>query len=363
MIEIALDELEKLNPDEYVPVDIRGEIAYAHGHMPGAICWSDRESVDLLPKDKTLVVYCAIGENSVRFARGLREKGYDAYSLKDGFRAWLLNSCGELTESEKQRYDRQMLLPEIGPEGQKKLKRARVLIVGAGALGAPAALYLAGAGVGAIGIMDADSVGISNLHRQICHTTDRIGMNKAVSAGEAMERRNDLIRVEPYPYFLAPENAEEIIAKYDFVIDAADNFETKFLLNDACVSLRKPFCHAGVLRFQGQVMTWIPGEYPCYRCIFEEIPEPGSIPGCGQAGVAGPVPGIIGSIQALEAIKYITGAGDLLAGRMLVFDGLAMDMRIVAFPKKNARCKACGPGRARHVAEHAAEYRRTGCSM
>ncbi len=361
-IEISLDEVERMRPDSYVLVDIRGEDAYAHGHMPGAVCWDGKDPEGALPKDKEVVLYCGVGEKSVPVASALREEGYRAYSLKDGFRAWLMESCGDLTEPEKQRYDRQMLLPQIGLEGQKKLRRSKVLIVGAGALGAPAALYLAGAGVGAIGIMDADRVGISNLHRQIIHTGDRIGMNKARSAKAALERRNDLVRVTPYPYYLTPENAEETIAQYDFVIDAADNFETKFLLNDACVSLRKPFCHAGVLRFQGQVMTWVPGDYPCYRCIFEEIPEDGTIPDCGQAGVIGPVPGIIGSIEALEAIKYLTGAGELLAGRMLVLDGLTMEMRTVRFPKKNAHCKACGSGKpAERVADRARDYVRRSC--
>lgn len=360
--EITLEEAEKLQTDTYVFADMRGEIAYAHGHIPGAVRWDAGKGTDGLPTDKALIIYCSIGENSVPAARELRSKGYEAYSLKGGFRSWLLRSCDELTLTEMQRYDRQMLLPQVGMEGQKKLKNAKVLIVGAGALGAPAALYLAGAGVGTIGVMDADSVSVSNLHRQIIHSMDRIGVNKAKSAKTAMERQNDLIRVEAHPYFLTPENAEETVGRYDFVIDASDNFETKFLLNDACVLAGKPFCHAGVLQFQGQVMTYVPGDYPCYRCIFEEIPEEGTVPDCSQAGVLGAVPGIIGSIQALEAVKYIIGAGELLTGRMLIFDGLTMSMRTVRFQKKNESCRVCGSKRQiNNVKDHAGEYERNAC--
>ena len=364
MTVITMEKLEKLQPDTYIFIDIRGEIAYAHGHIPGAVCWNKDDSPGGLPKNKKLIIYCSIGENSVSVAQELQKKGYEAYSLKDGFRSWLIKSYDELTPLEMQKYDRQMLLPQVGIEGQKKLKYAKVLIVGAGALGAPAALYLAGAGVGAIGIMDADTVSISNLHRQIIHSIDRIGMNKAESAKAVLEHRNELIRVKEYPFFLLPENAEEIIREYDFVIDAADNFETKFLINDACVLLKKPFCHAGVLQFQGQVMTYVPGEYPCYRCIFEEIPEEGSIPDCSQAGVLGAVPGIIGSIQALEAIKYIVGAGELLVGKLLIFDGLIMNMRMVHFKKRNELCRVCGGKRQiNNVRDHAKEYARKTCSI
>ncbi len=362
--DISIEEVEKLQPDSYVFVDIRGEIAYAHGHIPGAICRSGDESPETLPRDKILIVYCSVGENSIPVARNLRAKGYEAYSLRDGMRAWLMKSCGELSGDEMQKYDRQMILPQVGIEGQKKLKRAKVLIVGAGALASPAALYLAGAGVGTIGVMDADRVSVSNLHRQIIHSVDSVGMNKAESARAAMARQNDLIQVKTYPFFLSPKNAEEVIGQYDFVIDAADNFETKFLINDACVLQERPFCHAGVLRFGGQVMTWVPGEYPCYRCIFEEIPERGTIPDCSQAGVLGAVPGIIGSMQALEAIKYILGAGELLTGKMLIFDGLTMNVRIVPFKKKNECCKVCGPRRQiERVADHPEAYERRECAL
>lgn len=364
MTVITLEKVETLQPDTYVFIDMRGEIAYAHGHIPGAVCWSRDEMSDSLPKDKILIVYCSVGDNSVPVAENLQEKGYEAYSLEGGFRSWLFKFGEELTPLEVQKYDRQIILPQVGNEGQKKLKYAKVLIVGAGGLGAPAALYLAGAGVGTIGIVDADTVSVSNLHRQIVHSLDRINMNKAESARIAMERQNELVRVKAYPFFLSPENAEEIISEYDFVIDAADNFETKFLINDACVLLKKPFCHAGILQFEGQVMTYVPGEYPCYRCVFEEIPEEGAVPNCSQAGVLGALAGIIGSIQALEALKYIIGAGELLTGKMLIFDGLSMNMRIVRLGKKNRACRVCGQERQiESVAAHAEDYIRKVCSI
>ena len=247
-----------------------------------------------------------------------------------------------------------------------------MLIVGAGALGAPAALYLSGAGVGCVGIMDADEVSLSNLHRQITHTADRIGRNKAESAKQAMLALNDRIRVRTYAEYLTPENADEIIRGYDFVIDAADNFETKFLINDACVLAGVPFCHAGILQFEGQIMTWVPGEQSCYRCIFEEIPESGLIPNCSQAGVIGALAGIVGSIQALEAVKYLLGIGELLTGRMMVFDGLTMKTRIAGFGRKNPVCRVCGSEeklksagkvKSRSVKENAEEYRVEACTV
>lgn len=361
---ISLNEVQRLKPEEYVYVDIRGEIAYSHGHIPGAICWGEGNEPDSLPKDKKLILYCGIGENSVPAAQNLRQLGYEAYSLKQGYRAWLKQCCEDLSSEELKRYDRQMILPQVGVEGQKKLKNAKVLIVGAGGLGAPAALYLAGAGVGTIGIMDADGVNISNLHRQIIHSTERLDMNKADSARVAIRQLNELVHVDTYPYFLAAENAEEIISRYDFVIDAADNFETKFLINDTCVLLGKPFCHGGILQFQGQVMTYVLGEYPCYRCVFEEVPESGSIPNCSQAGVIGAMGGIIGSVQALEAAKYILGTGGLLTGKLFVFDGLTMRTRIVDFKRRNPDCRVCGDNRQiQSIKDCAEEYEREACDI
>ncbi|MCQ2508800.1 MAG: HesA/MoeB/ThiF family protein [Dorea sp.] len=257
-----------------------------------------------------------------------------------------------------ERYERQMLMPEIGMEGQKKLREAKVLIVGAGGLGCPAAIYLAGAGVGTIGLVDNDEVSITNLHRQVLHTPKTLGVNKAESAKQAIEAFTSDTKVITYPYFITPDNAEEIIRDYDFVIDAVDNFETKFLVNDTCVLLEKPFCHAGITRFNGQALTWVPGmDIPCCRCIFEEIPEKGSVPNCSVVGVCGPAVGVLGCVQALEAIKYITGAGQLLTGRMFVFDGLTMKCRLAKFPQKSESCRVCGPeANIKSVKENYQEY-------
>ena len=182
-------------------------------------------------------------------------------------------------------------------------------------------------------------------------------MNKADSAKLSLKKLNDKIEIEAYPYMLTPDNAEEIMGKYDFIIDASDNFETKFLINDACVLMKKPFCHGGILQFTGQVMTYVPGNYPCYRCVFEEIPEKGSVPNCSEAGVIGAVAGIIGSIQALEAVKYILDVGELLTGKIFVLDGLSMKTRIVGFNNKNENCKVCGEHKTiTSVKKNAAEY-------
>ena len=245
-----------------------------------------------------------------------------------------------------------------------KLKKAKVLIVGAGGLGAPASMYLAGAGIGQIGLMDADFVSLTNLQRQIVFNETMIHKNKAKTTKEVLEKMNSRIVIKAYDEFLTPFNAEKVVSEYDFIIDAADNFETKFLINDICVLLKKPFCHAGILKFQGQVMTWVPGNSPCYRCIFEEIPEKSSIPNCSEAGIVGAMAGIIGSIQALEAIKYFTGAGELLVGRMFVLDGLSMNSRIVKFPNKNVHCRVCGKNAdIRSVMENKTEYAMNLCRI
>lgn len=250
-----------------------------------------------------------------------------------------------LSKEELQRYSRQLVMPEIGREGQRKLKNARVLVVGAGGLGSPVLLYLAAAGVGTIGIADGDRVELSNLGRQIIHDTAGLGRLKAESAAARIAALNPQVSVRVYPEFLTGENVDEVIADYDFVIDGMDNFEGKFMLNDACVRRKKPFCHGGVIRFQGQVMTWIPGGGACLRCVFGDVPGE-EVPHCAELGVLGAAAGVIGSVQALEAIKYITGAGELLAGRMFIFDGMSMTARIAEFKKTSKRCKACHPGQA-----------------
>ena len=247
-----------------------------------------------------------------------------------------------LTAAQMERYSRHILLREMGTEGQEKLLHAKVLILGAGGLGSPAALYLAAAGVGTIGIADADEVDLSNLQRQIIHTTADIGKAKVQSAKETLQAVNPDVTVKTYHTFVTPENIMELIADYDFIVDATDNFPSKFLINDACVMAKKPFSHAGVLGFQGQLMTYVPGQGPCYRCIFGDVPPEDAVPTCKQVGIIGAVAGVIGSLQAMEAVKYLIGRGDLLTGCLLTFDAMTMEWRKVRLPADTSGCAVCG---------------------
>jgi molybdopterin/thiamine biosynthesis adenylyltransferase len=239
------------------------------------------------------------------------------------------------------RYSRQIILKEVGIKGQKKLRQARVLVVGAGGLGAPAAFYLAAAGVGRIGIIDADEVDLSNLQRQILHGTDDVGRPKADSARASLLALNPETEVRALRVFVNAGNIMDFIRDYDFIIDGTDNFPAKFLINDACVLAGKAFSHAGILRFTGQLMTYVPGQGPCYRCVFQEPPPPEAVPSCRQAGVIGALAGVVGSLQAMEAIKYIVGTGALLTGALLTYNGLQGDFRKIALPRR-ADCAVCG---------------------
>ena len=245
------------------------------------------------------------------------------------------------TNEQLERYSRHIILKGIGVKGQKKLAAAKVLIIGAGGLGAPAAMYLAAAGVGMIGIADADTVDLSNLQRQIIHTTDDLGKQKVESAAETMRAINTDVEVRTYNEFIYSKNILDIIADYDFILDGTDNFPAKFLINDACVMANKPFSHAGIIRFTGQLMTVVPHESPCYRCVFKDPPPKGAVPTCREAGVIGAMAGVIGSLQALEAVKYITGAGELLTGKLLTFDALAMKFHTVKLPPRGSGCAVC----------------------
>lgn len=245
------------------------------------------------------------------------------------------------TNEQLERYSRHIILKGIGVKGQKKLAAAKVLIIGAGGLGAPAAMYLAAAGVGTIGIADADTVDLPNLQRQIIHTTEDLGKPKVESAAETMRAINPDVQVRTYHEFITSKNILDVIADYDFILDGTDNFPAKFLINDACVMANKPFSHAGIIRFTGQLMTVIPHESPCYRCVFKEPPPKGAVPTCREAGVIGAMAGVIGSLQTLEAIKYITGAGDLLTGKLLTFDALTMKFHPIKLPPRGAGCAVC----------------------
>ncbi|MBQ9484381.1 MAG: thiazole biosynthesis adenylyltransferase ThiF [Ruminiclostridium sp.] len=246
------------------------------------------------------------------------------------------------TNEQLERYSRHIILKEVGAKGQKKLSQAKVLIIGAGGLGAPAALYLAAAGVGTIGIVDADEVDLSNLQRQVIHTTADIGKPKVQSAKETMEAINPDVTVNTYHTFVTSANVLDLIKDYDFILDGTDNFPAKFLINDACVMAKKPFSHAGIIRFKGQLMTYVPGQGPCYRCVFKNPPPKDAVPTCKQAGVIGAMGGVIGSLQAMEAVKYIVGAGDLLIGYLLTFDALKMEWHKVKLPGDTSKCPVCG---------------------
>jgi molybdopterin/thiamine biosynthesis adenylyltransferase len=247
------------------------------------------------------------------------------------------------TDEQLERYSRHIILREVGVKGQKRIMEGRVLIIGAGGLGAPAAMYLAAAGVGTIGIADADNVELSNLQRQIIHTTADLGKPKVESARETMNAMNPDSRVTVYREWINSSNIKDIIndKNYDFIIDGTDNFSVKFLINDACVMLEKPFSHAGIIRFQGQLLTYIPGKGPCYRCVFREPPPPDAVPTCRQAGVLGVMGGVIGTLQATEALKFLLGAGESLAGHLLTYNALDMEFRKVKLGP-NPDCPVCG---------------------
>lgn len=250
----------------------------------------------------------------------------------------------DFTEDEIRRYSRHILLAEVGGIGQAKLKAARVLIVGAGGLGSPLGLYLAAAGVGTVGIIDDDRVELSNLQRQVAHTTDRLGMLKVESAAAAMRAINPDMRIEPYAHRLDAGNAMSVIGEYDIVCDGTDNFDTRFLVADACVLARRTLISAAVLRFDGQLAVFKPHAgpgYPCYRCLYPEPPPPGMVPSCSEAGVLGAVTGVMGTLQAAETLKEILGIGESLAGRLLIWDALGARMRTVRLPQ-DPGCPLCG---------------------
>ena len=247
----------------------------------------------------------------------------------------------DFTENQLERYSRHIILKDVGIEGQMKLMEGKVLVIGAGGLGSPALLYLAAAGIGTIGIADGDLLEMSNLQRQVIHFTDDIDKPKVDSAKEKIRRLNPDVNVVTYPEMVSTETILAMIEPYDFVIDGTDNFPAKFLINDACVLLKKPFSHCGILTFYGQTITIVPGESACYRCLFPKPPAPDAVPTCSQAGVIGVIAGTMGTLQANEAIKYILGVGDLLTNRLLTFDALDTDFRTLTLNKRSD-CDICG---------------------
>ena len=245
----------------------------------------------------------------------------------------------DFSEEQLERYRRNIILQDVGVEGQERLLNGKVLIIGAGGLGSPVALYLTAAGVGTIGIADEDVVDRSNLQRQIIHSTPDLNRHKVMSAKEKMERLNPDVRVEPFEGFVHAENIARLIQNYDFVVDCTDNFQAKFLINDACVMDGKPFSHGGILEFEGQTLTYVPG-HACYRCVFGDLPQKDAVPNASESGVLGAVAGMLGTIQAAEVLKFLLGKGDLLTNRMLTFNAFRMLFRTVAI-QKNPDCPVC----------------------
>ena len=293
-----------------------------------------------------IVLYCQAGNRSALAAKSLEEMGYtNVSSMAGGFSRWKTEGRAwavpkGLDADQRARYSRHILLPEVGEEGQEKLLGSRVLLIGAGGLGSPSALYLAAAGVGTIGIIDYDIVDATNLQRQIIHNMDRVGMLKVDSAAETIRRLNPDVKVETYNERLSADNVLQIMGGYDVVVDGADNFPTRYLVNDASLHLRVPVVHGSIFRFEGQVTVFDPYEGPCYRCLFPEPPPPELAPNCAEAGVLGVLPGIIGSLEAVEAIKLVLGIGESLRGRLLTYDSLTQDFRTLRL-RRNPQCPAC----------------------
>ncbi len=354
-----------------VVIDVREPDEVEQGAVPGSLAipraYLEQRVEDAVADRATpLVVYCAGGVRSAFAAKTLQELGYeDVVSLAGGFSAW--KSAGlpwsvpqTLSADQRRRYSRHLLIPEVGEAGQRKLLDAKVLLVGAGGLGSPAALYLAAAGVGTLGVIDADVVDDSNLQRQVIHTTDRVGMPKVESARIAVNGINPDVNVVAHETRLSKDNVLDIFSQYDVILDGTDNFATRYLINDACVLLGKPNVHGSIFRFEGQATTFIAGEGPCYRCLFPTPPPPELAPSCAEAGVLGLLPGTIGIIQATETAKLVLGIGDPLIGRLLTYDALGMEFRELRLSRDPA-CPMCGPGAP--ISLDDIEYTDVGCAI
>ncbi len=337
--------------DEYEQGMIPGSVFIPRGHLESQV---ENKITD---HDKPIVVYCAGGVRSAFAAKTLQDLGYhDVVSMAGGFgrwkdegRPWITPAV--LTPDQRMRYQRHILLPEVGEAGQQKLLEAKVLLLGAGGLGSPAALYLAAAGVGTLGIVDMDVVDASNLQRQILHNTERIGDRKVDSAKKTLTQLNPDVNVVTHDVRFGADNIMDILAGYDVVVDGTDNFPTRYLLNDASLLQRIPVIHGSIFRFEGQVTVFDPYNGPCYRCLLPEPPPPELAPSCAEAGVLGVLPGIVGSIQALEAIKVILGLGEPLRGRLLAYDALEQSFRTFKV-RRDPNCPTCSPGAEIHIAEY-----------
>jgi molybdopterin/thiamine biosynthesis adenylyltransferase/rhodanese-related sulfurtransferase len=353
--QVSLDEMKRrLEAREpYVFVDVREKDETKAGFIPGAVLlprgFLEMQADSKLPdKNAKLVVYCAGGTRSAFAAKALQELGYThVESANPGFVRWKdvgnpVEVPAQLTDAQRDRYSRHLLLPEVGDKGQEKLLKARVLLLGAGGLGSPAALYLAAAGVGTLGLVDADTVDTSNLQRQILHGSDRVGTPKVDSAEKTITNLNPDVKVVKFQERLDSSNIDRILDQgWDVIVDGVDNFPTRYLLNDATVWKKIPVVHGSIFRFDGQVTTFDAEKGPCYRCLYPEPPPAHLAPSCAEAGVLGVLPGIIGTVQATEAIKIILGEGDPLIGRLLTYDSLKMSFRTLRL-RKDKTCPVCG---------------------
>ncbi|NOX61850.1 MAG: molybdopterin-synthase adenylyltransferase MoeB [Chloroflexi bacterium] len=344
---------------EITLIDIREHEEWVQGHVPGARHVSRgflELQIEMVQPDREapIVLYCAGGVRSLLAAHNLQELGYtNVYSMAGGFSAWI-NAGFEfeeprfLTPAQRERYARHLIMPDIGEAGQIKLLDSKVLLIGAGGLGSPAALYLAAAGVGTLGIVDFDRVDRTNLQRQILHSESEIGELKVESAIRRLHDLNSDIEIKGHPVALSSENALDILREYDIVLNGSDNFPTRYLVNDACHMLGIPLVDASIFMFEGQVTVYQPANPakgieggPCYRCLYPDPPPPGEVPSCAEAGVFGVLPGIIGAIQAVEAIKLIVGIGEPLVGRLLMYDALDQSFRTLNV-QRDPNCPLCG---------------------
>src|SRR5262245_58830586 len=332
-------------------LDVREREEYRDGHLEGALSlprgFLELRIEEAVPNKSTpLLAYCASGVRSLMAARTLKDMGYEqVVSLAGGYTAW--KNAGhrwvadrQFTPAQLTRYARHFTLPEVGETGQAKLLDGKVLCIGAGGLGSAVAFYLAAAGVGTIGIIDHDAVDLSNLQRQILHTTDRIGMPKVDSAQRTLNALNPDVKVIGFNERLSSENVMRIIQDFEVIVNGCDNFPTRYLINDACVMAKKPLVDGSIFQFEGQATVFSPGRGPCYRCLFPEPPPPGAAPSCAEAGVLGVLPGLVGCVQAVEALKLLLGAGRPLIGRMLHVDTLSGEVRLLKL-RRNPDCLVC----------------------
>ncbi len=344
---------EAVGADDALLVDVRSDEEWKIAHIPGALHVPMSQVEERLPelapdRKRPIITFCATGVRSLRILPTIDALGYeDAVSMAGGIVEWQelghpVESASALDTEQRNRYSRHLLIPEVGEEGQSRLLETSILLIGAGGLGSPAALYLAAAGVGRIGIVDDDVVDASNLQRQVLHSTAALGERKARSAKRELEELNPDVEVVTYEEWLTSENVDRILGEgWDLVVDGADNFPTRYLLNDASVWHDIPVVHGSIFRFEGQVTVFKPHEGPCYRCLFPQPPPPELAPSCAEGGVLGVLPGVIGSLQASEALKLALGIGEPAIGRLLLFDALTARLDEVTV-RRDPDCPVCG---------------------